>query len=287
MSDLYTKNTWIDEILSGLEKYQVKDDSGTVVYDEAEIALSTAVVQAGSPVNATRMNNIETGIEIIANALATGFIPEFDTWVYVSANSFKIVGKDVRDRFPVGVKLKCTDGGVTKFFYGFSAVMSGSDTLVTITGGSDYSLSGGAITNPYYSYGDAPQGFPGVFNYTPTWRGFTTNPVLGNGTLTGKVIINGRKVTFDIYLTAGSTTTFGSSLWYFGMPVILNAPQFTGIAYAEDYSTTTKYMGLVRTEQYTGELVINVPGSANWYASNQPITWASGDKLWIHVEIMI
>jgi hypothetical protein len=46
-------------------------------------------------------------------------------------------------------------------------------------------------------------------------------------------------------------------------------------------------MGLVRTEQYTGELVINVPGSANWYASNQPITWASGDKLWIHVEIMI
>lgn len=100
----------------------------------------------------------------IYNMISTGWISDSDTWVYVSATQLKIVGKDVRSRFPVGTKLRLTQGTV-KYFYAIAAAMSGSDTLITLTGGSDYALANAAITSPSYSYAACPQGFPGWFNY--------------------------------------------------------------------------------------------------------------------------
>ena len=70
MAKLYTKNTWLDEILADDEKYLVKNDVGETVYSEASIELSTTVVQAGSPVSAERMNHIEEGIDALDSKLA-------------------------------------------------------------------------------------------------------------------------------------------------------------------------------------------------------------------------
>jgi hypothetical protein len=53
--------------------------------------------------------------------------------------------------------------------------------------------------------------------YTPTWTA-STNPALGNGTLTGRYIKIGRTVTVSILLTCGSTTTYGSGAYAFGLP---------------------------------------------------------------------
>lgn len=103
-----------------------------------------------------------------------GWIVDADTWTYVSATSFKISGKDVVARFPVGTKLKLTQT-TAKYFYVVSAAFS-TDTTVTITGGSDYSLANAAITNPHYSYQICPQGFPMWHNFTETWTGFSSAP---------------------------------------------------------------------------------------------------------------
>jgi len=103
-----------------------------------------------------------------------GWIADADTYVYVSATSFKIAGKDVTARFPVGCKLKLTQT-TAKYFYVVSAAFS-NDTTVTITGGSDYSLANAAIGSPYYSYQSSPQGFPQWFNYSETWTGFSSPP---------------------------------------------------------------------------------------------------------------
>ena len=66
MTKIYTKNTWVDEVLAASpEKYQVRNDSGQVVYNAAEIALATGVVQAGTAVTATRMNNLENGLDAL------------------------------------------------------------------------------------------------------------------------------------------------------------------------------------------------------------------------------
>lgn len=57
-----------------------------------------------------------------------------------------------------------------------------------------------------------------VFEYEPTWGALGTAPVLGNGTLTGEYTYERGELSLLITLTAGSTTTFGSSSFTFSMP---------------------------------------------------------------------
>ena len=55
-------------------------------------------------------------------------------------------------------------------------------------------------------------------SYTPTWTASTTNPVIGNGTLTGLYMKVGRVCHVHVEMTAGSTTTYGSGSWSFSLP---------------------------------------------------------------------
>ena len=103
-----------------------------------------------------------------------GWCYDTDTWTYVSATSFKITGKNVRYRFPKGTKIKLVQTS-TKYFYVVATAYS-TDTTITITGGSDYTLASATISGQAYSYAAAPQGFPQWFNYTPTFTGFSTVP---------------------------------------------------------------------------------------------------------------
>lgn len=60
----------------------------------------------------------------------------------------------------------------------------------------------------------------GAFNtYAVSWTGATTNPSIGNGTLTGRYCIQGKKVFVEIRIASGSTTTYGSGTWSFSLPV--------------------------------------------------------------------
>jgi len=108
-----------------------------------------------------------------------GWIYDTDTW-YVQQISptyqFKINGKDVRYRFPKGTKIKLVQSGATKYFYVIATAYTSGNTIITITGGSDYSLANATISGQAYSYAAAPQSFPQWFNWTPTFTGFSTVP---------------------------------------------------------------------------------------------------------------
>lgn len=54
--------------------------------------------------------------------------------------------------------------------------------------------------------------------YTPAWTGQTTNPVVGNGSLTGRYMKVGRTCHVQIDLVMGSTTTYGSGGWQMSVP---------------------------------------------------------------------
>lgn len=159
-------------------------------------------------------------------ANSDGWLPDSDTWVYVSAASFKISGKDVTTRFPVGCKLKLTQT-TAKYFYVVSAAFS-TDTTVTITGGSDYSLANAAIDSPCYSYASSPQGFPQWFNYSETWTGFSSPPSGGFC----RFRMEGRHAWMNLYrptqgtsnatsatasLPIAATSTSGYVRWGFGI----------------------------------------------------------------------
>ncbi len=137
-----------------------------------------------------------------------GWIYDTDTWTYVSATSFKITGKDVRYKFPKGTKIKLVQSGITKYFYVVATAFS-TDTTVTITGGSDYTLAEAAISGQAYSYAAAPQGYP--FGTVAIRVERSTNQSIPNGTWTA--------LSFDTIITEEKPAT--TSQWSSGDPTQL------------------------------------------------------------------
>lgn len=56
-------------------------------------------------------------------------------------------------------------------------------------------------------------------SYTPTWTATSSNPTIGNGTLTGAYLQLGSIVFFRIRVEIGSSTNLGSGLYSFALPV--------------------------------------------------------------------
>lgn len=192
MTKIYTKNTWVDEVLSGDERYNILADDDTPIESTVQIELDTAVAQAGTPVDASKMNNLEDGVDqldTLLDLLLTGWVAS-SGWTYASATTFTVSG-DLTGVFTPGTKIKLTQT-TAKYFYVVSSSYSSPNTTVTITGGSDYTLANAAITSPHYSYNNNPQGFPHNFAYTITVVGLT-NPVYA--VQTGYFSISGRTVT--------------------------------------------------------------------------------------------
>jgi hypothetical protein len=134
-----------------------------------------------------------------------GWIASTDTFVYVSASTFKITGADRTAIYTPGTRLKLTQTTVK-----YAVVVSSSfstDTTVTIAVNTDYTLASAAITLPYYSYQANPQGYPGWFTFTPseTW----SNPPSSRTTYARYSVI-GRQLTM-LFGTNGTANGSNSS----------------------------------------------------------------------------
>lgn len=88
-----------------------------------------------------------------------------ETWTYASATTFTIAGVDRTARYKKGTKIKLTQG-TDKYFVVYSSSFS-TNTTITIIPTTDYTLANAAITNPLYSYIEAPAGWPDWFNFDP------------------------------------------------------------------------------------------------------------------------
>jgi hypothetical protein len=75
MGKIYAKNTWLDRIISGALRYDIKDNSGTSLYSQVQILLHNTVTQAGSALLAAWMNNIEGGVDAIDTLTADKLAP--------------------------------------------------------------------------------------------------------------------------------------------------------------------------------------------------------------------
>lgn len=116
-------------------------------------------------------------------------------------------------------------------------------------------------------------------NYTPVWGAATTNPVLGNGTLSGTFDRHDKQVTATVDLTMGSTTTYGVGAYTFSMPLSAAAGRtFTGSAWLLDNGTAF-YVGtvLVTGGGLSAQVYFNATAGA--MSATVPITLAAGDRL--------
>ena len=122
---------------------------------------------------------------------ADGWIPVSDTWTYASATTIT-VPSGAASIYKVGMGIRLTQSSTVKYFY----IVGVADTVLTITGGSDYTLANATISAvSYTNTPDTAIGFPRVFQYTTTITGYTTNPK--TATLEFKMI--GNRVYVDTY----------------------------------------------------------------------------------------
>lgn len=115
--------------------------------------------------------------------------------------------------------------------------------------------------------------------YACAWTATSSNPAIGNGTLRSYYSQRGGVVQVWLALTAGSTTTFGSGVWLFSLPVTpATYPRFTvGPAQMLD-AGTADYTGVARLDASVPNFRVIYSGGGA-VSSSVPHTWASTDVL--------
>lgn len=159
--------------------------------------ISTSAAIAGSKLGDATIN-LET------KALSdSGWRPVSDTWTFASSTTIT-VPSDATLKYSVGDKLRLTQSSSTKYFY----VVAVAATVLTVSGGTDYTVANAAISSISYSKAENPLGHPLWFNYTPTFTGFSASP-----TATGtRFCINGRTATVNYSCLGGTSNNANSSV---------------------------------------------------------------------------
>lgn len=135
--------------------------------------------------------------------------------------------------------------------------------------------------------------------YVPIWTTTTGVPSVGNGTLKGKWRRVGGNLELQIYLQAGSTTTFGTSDFRFSIPEGLQVDldklsgspirsQAMGVARFLDNSTGLNYVGTT-LNTVSDPVVLFVSGEGgrpNW-SGTVPVTWGSDDHFTLEASMPI
>jgi hypothetical protein len=219
------------------------------------------------------------------------------TETYASATTFTVPGNLTALFGTPGLKIRFTQGGVIKYFYCVSATYGAPNTTVTVTPGVDSTgtaatVANSAITLPYFSRAETPEGFPCWIPYTPVWTCATgTAPDIGNGTLVGLFKIYGKDVHLRICLTAGNTTTFGNGgNWCITVPVPIyndGIANYYLMGHARD-TGTANYGLQVQPNASISTAYVSLMSDLHWgtntnYLTNAvPFAWTTNDLLTIH-----
>lgn len=119
--------------------------------------------------------------------------------------------------------------------------------------------------------------------YTPTWTAWNSNPAIGNGVLNGAYKKMGRTILFRGRITAGSTTTFGSGYYRFGLPFAANSAYFesssmdiTGYALRSGVASSP---ALGRRSDSSSAFFLDATTTGSPFTPTSPWTFANGDTI--------
>jgi hypothetical protein len=252
----------------------------TTIVNEINGGLDNANIKSAAAIAGSKL--ADASIDIGSKASVwDGWIAVSDSWSYASATTIT-VPSDATTKYSVGDKIKLVQSAATKYFY----VTAVSSTVLTVTGGSDYTVANSAISGIYYSKTETPQGFPQWFNWSPTWTNFT----VGSASQTAKFTMHGKKVFGHIDVVL-SSSTMGSGP-YFTLPVTsvsyagTTTTQPIGLGRLFDAAPATALAGVFWKSTTTAE--IQIWNAASTYvnttgiASTVPWTWANSDEF--HLE---
>lgn len=119
------------------------------------------------------------------------------TFTYGSASTMN-APSDLTGYLEPGDKVRWKQGGSYKYGY----VVSLTSTVITLTGGSDYTVANSAITDVYFSKAVSPDGFPDYFNAAGALTGWSGTP-----TSNQRFKLNGKQCIFWFAITGTSNST--------------------------------------------------------------------------------
>ena len=207
------------EVLEGTPGAEPTAPTLTQTASTYEISLAQVLVEATvtSIANAKITDEREyaaiSGVDLSTLTPLSGWIPA-GTFTYASATTIT-VATGAASIYQKGDKLRFKQtAGTYKYFY----VISVADTVLTVTGGTDYTVLNEAITVPAYSHQENPLGFPNWFNYIPTYSATGSMTYTSVTTNLAKFSISGKTVhlIFGFIGTTGGTASYGIS---FTLPV--------------------------------------------------------------------
>lgn len=117
-------------------------------------------------------------------------------------------------------------------------------------------------------------------SYVTTWGASTTNPSLGNGTLTMGYLLAGKLLIGRFELTIGSTTSVGSGIYTLTLPVAVASSTYgtMGVAHFADASAASApYPGSIYKSSGASALSLAF-GNARW-TNSTPVVPATGDVI--------
>jgi hypothetical protein len=201
-----------------------------------------------------------------------------ETWAYASATTIT-VPTDATTRYQKGDRIRLKQGGSYKYFYGTGIAA----TVLTVNGGSDFTVANSAITDIAYSRVPAPLGFPVSFNWNANLSGVT----LGSGVLTAKFQMIGALVSFhwEFVLGAGSAVSASVS---FALPVTAGtygqAAVPCGVARFKDAGASVAEQGLCQLSSTTTGVVAALDASVTYLraavlGASIPFVWATTDDM--------
>lgn len=167
--------------------------------DDNIVVAATFTGNTSGEVNDSGTNSIISGNKGVTDS-NINWNPFYQTLTYASASTFTISGNHT-STFQTGTKIKLTQTTV-KYWYVKSSSHSLGTTTVTIVLNTNYTLANAAITSPYFSRADNPEGFPTFFDFDCDVTGFSS------ATETFLYSMNGAGMTilFDIQGTSNATT---------------------------------------------------------------------------------
>lgn len=147
-----------------------------------------------------------------------------------------------------------------------------------------------AISGAWWEIPRAGGGGSAWGTYTPAWSTPNTQPVLGNGTRSGRYIQIGKLVWFRAQVTGGSTTTYGTGPMQLSLPVSAysgSGPRQYVEMNARDSSSSQDYEGHAEiftdaSPNYAKAYVQGDNADLDFCDFDSPFTWASGDSLIIY-----
>jgi len=115
--------------------------------------------------------------------------------------------------------------------------------------------------------------------YTPVWTATTTNPAIGNGSISGEYFRIQKLVVGSIFILCGSTTTYGSGDYRFSVPITATG-DFVSPVYGQILDASAGYPAYVGMGIWVTTTTFEFrTHGATVAKATTPITLATSDQL--------